>query len=307
MSGEEAPAPSLVLPAVAVVASVMIMFVGNWTHVSGVALGLTLATLVLVGVRAGLSHRELNTLTRTHHHQAVTDELTGLGNRRRLTSELESRLTDPARVDGPEGDLALLMIDLDHFKEINDSFGHPTGDELLRLIGPRLRSVTRSGDVVARLGGDEFAVLLTGADVEFASSIAERITSEIEPPFEIDGSSLHVGASIGIALAPEHASSATELMRCADVAMYRAKAAHSPYDIYESALDDGADRMNLMEDLRGALEADGLTLYYQPQIDLHSGAISTLEALLRWPHPTLGFIPPDQFIPLAEESGLMGP
>ncbi len=306
-SDEEAPAPSLVLPAVAVVASVMIMFVGNWTHVSGVALGLTVATLVLVGVRSGLSHRELNALTRTHHHQAVTDELTGLGNRRRLTSELESRLATRTGSDGPEGDLALLMIDLDHFKEINDSFGHPTGDELLRLIGPRLRSVTRSDDVVARLGGDEFAVLLTGADVEFASSIAERITSEIEPPFEVDGSSLHVGASIGIALAPRHASTATELMRCADVAMYRAKAAHSAYDIYESALDDGADRMNLMEDLRGALEADGLTLYYQPQIDLRSGTISTLEALLRWPHPTLGFIPPDQFIPLAEESGLMGP
>ena len=96
-------------------------------------------------------------------------------------------------------------------------------------------------------------------------------------------------------------------MRCADVAMYRAKAAHSPYDIYESALDDGADRMNLMEDLRTALDEGGLTLYYQPQIDLRTGAISTLEALLRWPHPDLGFIPPDQFIPLAEDSGLMGP
>jgi len=304
---EEVPAPSMVLPAVAVIASVMIMFIGNWTHVSGVALGLTVATLVLVGVRATLSHRELNALTRVHHHEAVTDELTGLGNRRQLTSELEARLTDPSRPGGPEGDLALLMIDLDHFKEINDSFGHPTGDGLLRLIGPRLRSVTRSDDVVARLGGDEFAVLLTGADVEFATSIAERITSEIEPPFEVEGSSLHVGASIGIALSPRHASTATELMRCADVAMYRAKAAHSPYDIYESALDDGADRLNLMEDLRAALESDGLTLYYQPQIDLRTGAISTLEALLRWPHPSIGFIPPDQFIPLAEDSGLMGP
>jgi diguanylate cyclase (GGDEF)-like protein len=306
-SDEEAPPPSFVLPTVAVVASVAIMFVGNWTHVSGVALGLTVATLALVGVRAALSHRELNELTRTHHHEAVTDELTGLGNRRALTHELEFRLTDPARPDGPDGDLALLMIDLNHFKEINDSFGHPTGDGLLRLIGPRLRSVTRSDDVVARLGGDEFAVLLTGADVEFATSIAERITSEIQPPFEVEGSSLHVGASIGIALSPRHASSATELMRCADVAMYRAKAAHSPYDIYESTLDDGADRLNLMEDLRRALECEGLTLYYQPQIDLRSGAITTLEALLRWPHPTLGFIPPDQFIPLAEDSGLMGP
>ena len=118
------------------------------------------------------------------------------------------------------------MIDLDHFKEINDSFGHPTGDGLLRRIGPRLAGVIRSGDIVARLGGDEFAVVLTGADVEFATSWRERITAEIEPPFVSRTSSLHVGASIGIALAPRHATDATELMRCADVAMYRAKAAH---------------------------------------------------------------------------------
>jgi len=305
--GEETPAPGFVLPAVAATSSVIIIFAGNWVHVSGVALGLTLATLALVGVRAALSRRELTALTRANQHQAVTDELTGLGNRRLLTRELEAVFAAPDRTWGPDDALALLMIDLDHFKEINDSFGHPTGDGLLRLIGPRLAGVTRASDIVARLGGDEFAILLTGADVEFATSIAERITTEIAPPFDVEGSSLHVGASIGIALAPQHAASAIELMRCADVAMYRAKAAHSPYDIYESALDDGADRMNLMEDLRTALDEGGLTLYYQPQIDLRTGAISTLEALLRWPHPDLGFIPPDQFIPLAEDSGLMGP
>ena len=199
------------------------------------------------------------------------------------------------------------MIDLDHFKEINDSFGHPTGDGLLRLIGPRLAGVTRASDVVARLGGDEFAILLTGADVEFATSIAERITTEIAPPFDVEGSSLHVGASIGIALAPQHASSAIELMRCADVAMYRAKAAHSPYDIYESALDDGADRLNLMEDLRTALDEGGLTLYYQPQIDLRTGAISTLEALLRWPHPDLGLHPPGPVHPPGRGQRAHGP
>jgi len=303
--GDQPSAPGFVLPAVAAAAAVAIMFVGNWVHVSGVALGLTLATLVLVGVRAALSRRELTTLTRANQHQAVTDELTGLGNRRLLTRELEAVFTAPDRTWGADEALALLMIDLDHFKEINDSFGHPTGDGLLRLIGPRLAGVTRTSDIVARLGGDEFAILLTGADVEFATAIAERITTEIAPPFDVEGSSLHVGASIGIALAPEHASSAIELMRCADVAMYRAKAAHSPYDIYESALDDGADRLHLMEDLRTALEQDGLTLYYQPQIDLRTGGISTLEALLRWPHPVHGFIPPDQFLPLAEESGLM--
>jgi len=304
---DDARTPGFVLPAVAATVAVAVLFIGNWMHIGTVALGLTLATLVLVGVRAALSRRELNALTRSNHHQAITDELTGLGNRRLLTRELEAIFTAQDLEWGPGDALALLMIDLDHFKEINDSFGHPTGDGLLRLIGPRLSSVTRSSDVVVRLGGDEFAVLLTGADVEFAMSIAERITSEIEPPFEVEGSSLHVGASIGIALAPQHATNAIELMRCADVAMYRAKAAHSSYDIYESALDDGADRLNLMEDLRTAIAEHSLVLYYQPQIDLRSGGITTLEALLRWPHPTLGFIPPDQFIPLAEDSGLMGP
>ena len=303
---DEARAPGFVLPAVAATAAVVIIFAGNWMHISSVALGLTVATLALVGVRATLSRNELNALTRANHHHAITDELTGLGNRRLLSKELDAIFATHRDSWSEENALALLMIDLDHFKEINDSFGHPTGDGLLRLIGPRLSSVTRSSDIVVRLGGDEFAVLLTGADVEFAMSIAERITSEIEPPFDVEGSSLHVGASIGIALAPQHASDAIELMRCADVAMYRAKAAHSAYDIYESDLDDGADRLKLMEDLRAAIADEVLTVYYQPQIDLRSGGISTLEALLRWRHPTLGFIPPDQFIPLAEDSGLMG-
>ena len=304
-SDDDAHAPGFVLPAVAGVSAVTIIFAGNWMHISSVALGLTVATLALVGVRAGLSRGELNALTRANHHHAITDELTGLGNRRLSTRELDAIFATARDPWNPDESLALLMIDLDHFKEINDSFGHPTGDGLLRLIGPRLSSATRSSDVVVRLGGDEFAVLLTGADVDFAMAIAERITSEIEPPFDVDGSCLHVGASIGIALAPQHASNATELMRCADVAMYRAKAAHSSYDIYESALDDGADRLNLMEDLRAAIAAQALTVYYQPQVDLRSGEVTMLEALLRWPHPDLGFIPPDQFIPLAEESGLM--
>ncbi|HEX7444671.1 MAG TPA: GGDEF domain-containing protein, partial [Acidimicrobiales bacterium] len=250
---DEARAPGFVLPAVAATAAVVIIFAGNWMHISSVALGLTVATLALVGVRATLSRNELNALTRANHHHAITDDLTGLGNRRLLTRELDAIFATHGDSWNDDTALALLMIDLDHFKEINDSFGHPTGDGLLRLIGPRLSSVTRSSDIVVRLGGDEFAVLLTGADVEFAMSIAERITSEIEPPFDVEGSSLHVGASIGIALAPQHATDAIELMRCADVAMYRAKAAHSAYDIYESDLDDGTDRLKLMEDLRAAI------------------------------------------------------
>ena len=299
--------PSLLLPGVAAAAAVGILVAGNWVHVSRLAVVLTVATLTVVAVRTLLARREVATLTRTVRAQATTDDLTGLGNRRRLMGELERRFADGAGDEGTDHGIALLMIDLDHFKEINDSFGHPTGDWLLQQIGPRLAGVTRSEDLVARLGGDEFAVLLTGADAAYATVIAQRITESIAPAFVVENTSLHVGASIGIALAPEHASDATELMRCADVAMYRSKAAQCDFDIYEPALDDGADRLQLMEDLRAAIDTGGLTLYYQPQVDLRTGRIATVEALLRWPHPTLGMIPPDHFIPVAEDSGLMGP
>jgi diguanylate cyclase (GGDEF)-like protein len=295
------------LPAVAAVASLGILVAGNWVHVGRLAVGLTVATLAVVGIRTVLARRELATLTRAVHAQASTDDLTGLGNRRQLMAELERRFVARSAAAGTDPGIALLMIDLDHFKEINDSFGHPTGDWLLQQIGPRLAGATRSEDLVARLGGDEFAVLLGGADAAFATTVARRITAAIAPPFVVENTSLHVGASIGIALVPEHASGPTELMRCADVAMYRAKTAHCDFDVYEPALDDGADRLQLMEDLRTAIDTDGLTLYYQPQIDLRTGRIGTIEALVRWPHPTLGMIPPDQFLPVAEDSGLMGP
>ena len=304
-TGEDEAQPGLVLPGVAAATAVGILIAGNWVHVSRLAVGLTVATLAVVAVRTVLARRELGALTRAVHRQASTDDLTGLANRRRLMAELDRCVGHGThRCDEP---VALLMIDLDHFKEINDSFGHPTGDWLLRQIGPRLAQVTRSGDLVARLGGDEFAVVLTGADVAYASTVARRITEGVAPPFVLDGTSLHVGASIGIAVVPDHAADATELMRCADVAMYRAKATRCGFDVYEPALDDGADRLQLMEDLRDALASGDLVLHYQPQVDLRTGRLGTVEALLRWSHPTLGPIPPVQFIPLAEDSGLMGP
>ena len=303
---EHAAQPSLALPGVAAAASLGILVAGNWSHVSRVAVGLTIATLGAVGVRTVLARRELGVLTRTVYLQAWTDELTGLSNRRQMTAALDRHFADHGDSDGPDHRIALLMIDLDHFKEINDTFGHPTGDWLLRQIGPRIADVTRADDVVARLGGDEFAVLLTGADVEFATTVARRITEAMAEPFVLDHTSLHVGASIGIGLVPEHAADAIELVRCADVAMYRAKTTRCDFDVYEPALDDGADRLQLLGDLRTALTSDGLTLHYQPQVDLRTGRIATIEALLRWPHPTLGLIPPDQFLPIAEDGGLMG-
>lgn len=295
--------PRFVLPALASAASLAILMFGNYAHISTVALSLAAATLVAVGARMAVSLRILTRLTDARRKQAITDELTGLGNRRQLLGELNRRL-DSLNPRSQDPVLALLMIDLDHFKEINDSFGHPAGDAVLKDIGPRLQSILRPGDVVARLGGDEFAVIVDRADISQAASTAERITDALEQPIVLDTASLHVGASIGIALAPTHARSSDELMRCADVAMYRAKGLRLPFDSYEAALDDGADRLLLMEDLRAAAEDGSLTLHYQPEIDLRTGEVVACEALLRWTHPRLGLVPPDQFLTLAAECGL---
>jgi diguanylate cyclase len=295
--------PRFVLPALAAAASLAILMFGNFTHVSTVALCLASATCIAVGARMALSLRTLTRLTNARHMQAITDELTGLCNRRQLLSELDRRL-DSLASDRRRASLALLLIDLDHFKEINDSFGHPAGDAVLREVGPRLQGSLRTGDVVARLGGDEFAVILDPGDLAEAVSVAERITAALQHPIVLETTSLHVGASIGIALARAHALSSDELLRCADVAMYRAKGLRLPFDVYEAALDDGADRLMLMEDLRVATTDGSLTLHYQPQIDLRTDEVVTCEALLRWAHPRLGLVPPDHFLALAEECGL---
>lgn len=295
--------PRFVLPALASAASLAILMFGNFGHVGTVALGLATATCLAVGARMALSLRSLTRLTIARQRQAVTDELTGLGNRRQLLGELDHRL-ETLGLEKQHAALALLLIDLDHFKEINDSFGHLAGDAVLKEIGPRLRGVVRTHDVVARLGGDEFAVVLDPGDLAEAMSVAQRMTAALELPVQLETASLHVGASIGLALAPAHAASSDELLHCADVAMYRAKTLRLPFDVYEVALDDGADRLMLMEDLRAATEDGSLTLHYQPQIDLRTGEVLACEALLRWTHPRLGLVPPDQFLPLAEECGL---
>ncbi len=289
------------------VASLVIVVLGNIEHVNTIALALVGATLLAATARMALSLRKQRALNESRQHLAVTDELTGLGNRRRLLDELEEALA-ALSYEGPQvGNLALLLIDLDHFKEINDSFGHHTGDALLRQIGPRIRQVVRHSDLVARLGGDEFAVLLHGADTFKAAKVAQRISTLLEEPIDVGTASLRVGASIGVALAPEHALSSTDLLRCADIAMYRAKNERGSFDVYEAALDDEADRFALIEDLRQAMANGSLALHYQPEIDLRTGRVVTVEAFLRWPHPTLGLIPPEHLLALAEESGLIHP
>ena len=298
-------APRVVVLPLVLTASLLILVLGNVRHVSLVALCLAGATLLAAAARMALSLHEQRALNESRQHQAETDELTGLGNRRYLLEELQRALAAlPPNATQARG-LALLLIDLDHFKEINDSFGHQTGDELLRQIGPRIRQVVRREDLVARLGGDEFAVVLYGANAYKATTVAQRIATLLEQPIDVSTASLHVGASIGVALAPDHALTAADLIRCADIAMYRAKAERGSFDVYEAALDDESDRFALIEDLRRAMQQGSLALHYQPEIDLRTGEVVTVEAFLRWPHPTLGLIPPEHLLALAEESGLV--
>lgn len=300
--------PGFLLPGCGALAGLVILLVGALRHdVDQIAVALATATLVVVGLRLGLSVRGLRALTEERHRQAVTDELTGLGNRRQLTTMLDAYFDDLADPSTPPRGLAFLFVDLDHFKEINNSFGHSAGDELLKQLGPRLMSSLRSTDVLVRIGGDELGALLIDSDPPYAAGLARRLTTLLEQPFILNGVSVRISASIGIAAAPGDATDSIGLMRCADVAMYRAKLTHQAFEVYTPSVDDGGNRLALVEELRAAVEGERLVLHYQPQVDLRNGETIAAEALVRWPHPRLGLIPPLEFLPLAEEAGLMGP
>lgn len=298
--------PGFLLPALAATSALAILVVGSLDHVGRVALGLAVATLVVAGARSALSLVGLRTLTNQRRLEAITDQLTDLGNRRALFQLLDTLAAEQREPEGPARNLAFMFVDLDRFKEVNDSFGHPTGDELLRQLGARLQGSVRSCDLVVRLGGDEFAVVLLDADTDYAATVASRLAARIEEPFMLDAVRVQVGASIGIALLPDDALSADDLVRCADLAMYRAKLEGKRFAIYQEDLDGAANRMRLVEELQMAIEKRELQLHYQPQVDLASGEIAAVEALVRWNHPRLGFVPPLEFIALAEDAGLMG-
>ena len=293
------------LPGLGACAGLSILLVDTFHQVSPVAIALATATLITVGVRLALSVRRLRFLTEMRHRQAITDQLTGLGNRRQLFNLLDAFFADQADTETVERHLSLLYVDLDHFKEINDSFGHAAGDDVLRQLGPRLTSRLRATDFLVRVGGDELAVLIMDTDSDYAVAVAQRLVAELEQPFELDKLSVRVGASIGIASAPTDANDSVSLLRCADLAMYRAKVGRSPYETYRRDVDDEGNRLRLVDELRHAIQTDELEVYYQPQIDLITGKMSAMEALVRWPHPRVGMIPPLDFLPLAEEAGLM--
>jgi diguanylate cyclase (GGDEF)-like protein len=293
------------LPNLAAAAALAILFIGSLRHVSAVTVGLATATLATVGLRLVLSVRDMRTLSQERHRQSVTDDLTGLGNRRHLFRVLDAFFADREETDTPDRPLAFLFVDLNSFKEVNDSFGHPAGDELLTQLGARLQGALRNSDLLVRIGGDEFAVVLIDGDADYAVSVAQRLTASLEEPFVLDVVSASISASIGIATAPTDARDSAGLVWCADVAMYRAKLGSSPFALYAPDLDEGGNRLQLVEDLRVAIDEGQLVLHYQPQLDLRSGEILAVEALLRWDHPQMGLVPPLNFLPLAEEAGLM--
>ncbi len=236
--------------------------------------------------------------------QALHDPLTGLGNRALFRDRLEHAM---ARAQRRPELLAVLMVDLDGFKQVNDSLGHDAGDRLLVEVARRLVDCVRAGDTVARMGGDEFAILLERADVEGPAVVAQRIVYRLRAPVEIDGKALVSQGSVGVAVGSSTTLTAEELLRNADLAMYVAKGkGKGVYEIFEREMHAAAlDRVELETDLRDALRRRELTLHYQPVVELPSGRISGAEALARWQHPTRGSISPAEFIPLAEESGLV--
>jgi diguanylate cyclase (GGDEF)-like protein len=239
-------------------------------------------------------------------HDALHDALTGLPNRTLMSDRFEQALRAGKRASSTT---ALLLIDLDRFKEVNDTLGHQVGDQLLAQIGPRLIGALRDSDTVARLGGDEFAVLLPEVDgLTGALDVAARLRATLADSFTVDGVELDVDASIGVVISGAHGENAIELLQHADVAMYVAKQQKRGVVVYNPANDGHSpERLSLLSDLRHGIERGELFLHYQPKISLRTGEMTGVEALVRWQHPEHGLIPPNDFIPLAEHTGLIGP
>jgi diguanylate cyclase (GGDEF)-like protein len=239
--------------------------------------------------------------------KATTDELTGLSNREHFSATVEKRIA-AARESGDS--FAVMLLDLDRFKEINDTLGHHYGDVILRDLGPRLADRVGPDGLVARLGGDEFAVLPDSGstDPKDLEKTASKLLECVRQPIAVDELTLGIGASIGISRFPEDGEDVHDMLRRADVAMYSAKEDHSGCRLYESALDRySLRRFTVLNDFRRALDEEQFVLHYQPVVEIDGSAVRGAEALIRWEHPELGLVPPNDFIPIAEQSGLIGP
>jgi len=236
---------------------------------------------------------------------ALYDALTGLANRRLFHDRLEQAFFSSQR---SETGFSLMLLDLDRFKEINDTLGHQTGDAVLEQLAARLTEVARASDTVARLGGDEFALVLLGAqDGTSALFVAERVLRALDRPFEIDGLSLQVETSIGVAVFPRHGNDAEQLLKHADVALYASKEVHVPI-VYAAEQDQSSNEgLGLVGQIRAAVDKGELVVHFQPEVDLATGQTTRAEALLRWEHPDQGLLLPDSFVPLASRSTLIRP
>jgi diguanylate cyclase (GGDEF)-like protein len=278
----------------------------SWSIILVLAVGLLVFWLALLRLVLGAS-RALTRHSKESAYQATHDSLTGLPNRVLLRDRTERALL-ASRRSGVH--VALILIDLDRFKELNDTFGHPHGDTLLKQIGPRLQEQLRDSDTVARLGGDEFVVMLPDLrSDQVARTVAEKLSAALQQPFTLDGITVDVDSSAGVVTTPDHGDDFDELLQHADIAMYAAKHDNLAVVEYASELDTYSPaRLTLLAELRHAVERQGdIVLFYQPQANLASGQISSVEALVRWQHPQRGLLQPDEFIPLAEHTGIIRP
>jgi diguanylate cyclase (GGDEF)-like protein len=292
----------LTIPAAFTVSALGLLIYDHFSRLDPIALALAMGTMVFAFARTALTFRDVRALAETRR-QAMTDDLTSMPNRRHFLRCVRDGII-ASRATGES--VALLIVDLDHFKELNDTLGHDAGDQLLRQVGERLHGVLRASDTAARLGGDEFGVLLSdSSDGTSAELVAEKILKAIAQPFPIKTVGLRVTASIGIALFPEHAENDEQLMQHADVAMYEAKAGQLGYASYARERDKHSlERLTLAGELSHALEAGEIEAHFQPKADAGSRRIVGVEALVRWQHPTRGLISPAEFVTVAEQAGL---
>ena len=255
-----------------------------------------------------VASRRLRQQAADREHQALSDALTGLPNRTMFHDLVQRTILGAQR---KKKLVAVMLMDLDRFKEVNDTLGHHNGDLLLQRIAQRLQGVLRDGETIARLGGDEFAVLIPDvADRQACVHVAKRLLKTLEEPVVVGGLALQCEGSIGIALYPEHGKQVEAIMRAADVAMYVTKEQRSGHEFYDAALHEhrhDAGRLALVGELRRAMDEAELVLHYQPKVDLQTGKVKGVEALARWNHPERGLLSPDEFIPLAERSNLLRP
>ncbi len=286
---------AVAVPTVSILAGLGVLILASQVPVSNLAVVLAALTMGVATIPLIGRQRALRMLSRT-------DELTGLPNRRSFYADAPGRLGSVE--SGRQS--ALLLLDLDRFKEINDSLGHHVGDRLLVQVGARLASQLRAADLLARLGGDEFAILLANSGSDEAVVVARKLRVALAEPFLLEGITLHSSSSMGIAVHPDNGADLTSLMRKADMAMYKAKSARTGHHVYQSDDDSHGDvRLRTLEELRFALQADQLELHYQPKVDLATGDVRGVEALVRWNHPTRGLLLPEHFLDLVEEAGLM--